>query len=222
MFIFQFQKSVSESQNSSSQDKQNTAYDIIFHNLGKTGLVEGAIDVATKKFGLIGKDAAAYAKEANASASIIIDRIFKVYDVSPESTISDKTMNKIIKAFKSEFAHAMGLNEGLAKSVQNGKITDMFSFISCAITSSTAAYKDCQDPKKVDAILKSYGLSDSSLCNFLEQLPNSFAVNIPSGAQEAAAYNAGHRLQTGRMIDFMKETDDFTKDASEKEKKKRA
>ncbi len=222
MFIFQIQKSVSESPSGSSQGRQNATYDIISNSLGKTKLVEGAIDIATKKFGLTGKGVAAYAKEANASASIIMDRIFKRYNMSPGNIIDDKAMDKIIKDFKLEFAQDILAKENIFKIFQSGKITNIYSFAVSTVNSSISAYHDCQDSKKVDAVLKSYGLNDSSLRNFLEQLPNSFASNHSSGAQEAAAYSVGRQLQTGRRIDFMKETDDFTKDASEKEKRKRA
>jgi len=218
MFIFQSQASAAISPSSKSpHGQQNATYNVVFINFEQ--LRFDVFDYAKKK-GYRNDGATFFADYAHGRASQIMTLILDKHGVSSGKVIDDKTMQKIIKEFKTEFARDMLTTEKTVAAII-GKKADAGSVIGAMISASFEAHQICQDSKKVDAIISNYGLNDSKLRNFLEQLPNAFADYLSKGVPGAIAYNLDRQIQTGRRIEFMKETEEITNDIIEKEKNKK-
>jgi len=216
MFIFQRQSSAPAQQNISSQDRQNAISSIV--SLKFDHVKDQAFNYAKKEKGYSDEGAKIYSLYAQKSLSSAIEAALYNNGVSPGKKIQPEIFAKIIKAVEDTFTADMSKVEKQLDVLLSKKPVNL---IGSEIAISIEVRQEIQDPRKVAATLQKYGLDDSKLRSFLEQLPNAFAAYLSKGTQGVISYNIEHQLQTGQNIDFMQKVDENTATFLEKEGKKK-
>ena len=213
MFIFLLQKLET---GVSSQNQQNSAYKQI--SLDFSQIRQDVIKVA-KTRGFNEKEANAHADFICSLASSAMASSLERFKAMPGKPMDE---NAIIIKFTDDFVKPVLFNENIINKFRKGEITDMFSFISASVSASISADKELKDPGKVSATLQKYGLNDSALRSFLQQLPAALSASSSNGMPRSIEYNIASQRLTENRIAFMQETENFTKEVLEKERKKQA